>query len=217
MAPARSGARSRPASRSSRPSSASRCSAGPDARAALDAHRRPRDPGLVRQRAGASRSSRSADGPRASSLIVRIPDRRARATWTLARTRSSSSSKASRSPATSGRSCGRADGAGVTRGHRGVAPDRPVQPERDPGERGHGLRRAARRRTVRRGARLAPRTAASGSSRPGSAATRRLHRGGPAGPARDRAGRRGRRPDRHLERSRRRAVSASRCAASPTA
>ena len=54
------------------------------------------------------------------------------------RTRSSSSSRASRSRATSGRHSD-PPMAPAQMPHRGVAADRPLQPERDPRERGHGL------------------------------------------------------------------------------
>ena len=98
----------------------------------------------------------------------------------------------------------------------GVAADRPLQPERGPGERRHDLPRAARRRAVRRRPRLGPRGRPPDRDHPGR---RRppVHRRRPARPARDRARRRGRRADRRPGPPPTSRPSRSPCAASPTA
>ena len=94
----------RPASRSRRRSSCEPLLAGEDARVGARPPRRPADAGPPRHRAG---HAKLAFGDRAEGIVavIRIPDRRAGRSDRARTIRSSSSSRASRSRATSGPSC----------------------------------------------------------------------------------------------------------------
>ena len=189
--------------------------AGPDARAALDRLRAIGIDDPVGERAGLrqARVRRARRGPRA---VVRIPSTDSRRPRVARRTRWSSSSKASRSPATSGPSCAAPTAPGVD----AVVAASPRTDLFNP----NAIRASAG--TVF----SVPLAAASSADvlawlrerglRIVAArvdAERALHRRRPHGPARDRPRGRGRRPDRRVDRPTTSKPSGCRCSAWPTA